>query len=171
MVSLESARYLVGLTGEVYMSIQLKFNHKDGLRLRQQMAHSVDRTSDGIVVSGKEWRFEGADVDQDRDLRKVDGEGKHIKLGTYTVFLTAGMKNLVVEKKGKVEHIDFRNSSLRNQMKVRMQTLIETKKAKDGKTPVMEWKDSGTAQYIPSNTWSGVSVGDGVRSILDEMPT
>jgi hypothetical protein len=153
------------------MSIQLNLKFVEGLRVRQQSAHKVERARDGTPVQSTEWRFDSADVEQDRDSRRVDRDGKPEKLGTFTVHIVAGLKNMVLEKKGKVAHVEFRNGAIRNQMSLRMQTLIETKIAKDGKTPVMEWKDSGIKQYVPPNSWSGVSIGDGQRAILDECPT
>jgi hypothetical protein len=153
------------------MSVMLKIGFVEGLRVRQQSAHKVERTAEGAVIQGTEWRFDPTDVEQDRDQRRVDRDGKPEKLGTFTVHVVAGLKNMVLEKKGKVEHIQFRNSALRNQMRIRVQSQIETRKAKDGKTPVMEWKDSGPVQYIPPNSWTGVSIGDGARAIVDELPT
>jgi hypothetical protein len=159
------------------MSIQLKLQHAEGLRLRQQTAREIEK--DGAKV--KEWKFdqltdyEGRpcdEVDQDRDPRLVDGAGKKIKLGKYTVHITAGTRNLVVERKGKVTSLDFKNEAIRNQMRVRYQELKETaRKTKDGKV-VHEWKDSpGNPIFIPPNTWGGAFIGDGQRAILDEMPT
>ena len=159
------------------MSITLKLKHVEGLLLRNQSAHKLDRTVDGTIVKGEEWRFD-PDVDpqhkglkQDEDPRKVETDGSYVKLGTYTIYITAGLKNLVVEKKGKIEHIDFRNSSLRNQIRVRYQKLVNVNAGKDGKKPDMKWQNDGQPQYVPANAWTGVSVGDGQRAIVDEMPT
>ena len=149
------------------MSITLKLQHQDNLRLRQQSAHKVERTESGTILKGTEWRFEPEDCKQDEDLRKIDAEGKKLKLGTYTIYITAGLKNLVIERKGKVEHVDFRNSSLRNQMRVKYQKLVKP----DPKKTNQEWRDDGIPQYIPANTFTGVFVGDGQRAIVDEMPT
>lgn len=167
------------------MSIQLRLTHEEGLRLRQQTAHKIDRVEEhkdggGAVKSGTDWRFDkyqdatGKTYDecpQDEDNRRVGPDGKHVKLGTYTLHLTSNMRNLVVERKGKVVPFNFKNPAIRNQMRVKYQTLEKTgRKTKDGKD-VHEWKDSGNAQYIPPNTFGGAYVGDGQRAILDEMPT
>lgn len=152
------------------MSITLKITHLDGMRLRQQ---SASRKEDGTL----EWKFDPTELQQDEDPRKVDSHGKHEKLGTYTMHLTSSLKNLVVEKKGKQESCNFRNSSLRNQMRMKVQTLTEIKPVKLDeagnvlKRAVMEWKDGGAVQYIPANQWTGIMVGDNQRAILDEMPT
>ena len=166
MVCVEPTGNLEWLIGEA-MSITLKLNHVDGLNLRQQMANKVERTEGNQVVRGTEWKLEPAidpvtGLDQDRDIRKIGVDGKKEKLGTYTVHITAGLKNLIVSKKGPIVSVDFRNSSLRNQMRIKMQKF-DTKDKK--------WKDDGSAQYIPPNSPYGVYVGDGQRAILDEMPT
>ena len=177
------------------MSIQLKLQHEDGLRLRQQQAQVVTRTEDkvivdadgnkqtirgGLITEGKEWKFvKGQDnnghvteeVQQDEDLRRTDSNGKKLKLGTYTVHLTAGMRNLVVERTGKVAPFNFKNPAVRNQLRAKYQTLEKTgRKTKDGKD-VHEWKDSGQPQYFPANTFVGVFVGTGQRAVIDECPT
>ena len=171
------------------MSVTLKLTHEEGLRLRQQSAHKIERVASlvdgkevdgGAVKSGTDWRFDKfqepngqvrEDCPQDEDMRRVGPDGKKIKLGTYTVHVTAGMRNLVVERKGKVKAVDFKNPAIRNQLRVKYQTLEKTgRKTKDGKE-VHEWKDSGTPQYVPPNTFGGAFVGDGQRAIIDEMPT
>jgi hypothetical protein len=167
------------------MAIQLKLTHEEGLRLRQQTAHKVERAATGpdgggVPVMGTDWKFDkyqdttgktSEEVPQDRDPRRVGPDGKHIPLGTYTVHVTANMRNLVVERKGKVTAFNFKNPAVRNQMRIRYQTLEKNgKKTKDGKD-IHEWKDSGQPQYIPPNTFGGAFVGDNQRAILDEMPT
>jgi len=144
------------------MSIKLSLKHSDGLRLRNQ---SATKTDQGVI-----WKFDPEDCKQDEDLRHVEPDGSHTKLGTYTTYITTGLKNLVVERKGKVDHFDFRNSALRNQLRIRYQKLVEVKTGKEGKVS-KEWRFDGQPTYIPPNTWSGVFVGDGQRAILDEMPT
>src|ERR1700731_1820696 len=159
------------------MSIELRLTHEEGLRLRQQSAHSVTRAEGSLVTAGKDWRFdklqdyEGKpvdEVDQDRDPRQVDGAGKKLKLGKYTVHITAGTRNLVVERKGKVKSMDFLNRAIRNPLRIRYQELKDTgRKTKEGKA-VHEWKDAaGAPIYIPPNTWGGAFVGDGQRAIID----
>jgi hypothetical protein len=107
---------------------------------------------------------------QDTDTRRLDNHGKPLPLGTYTCHIAANLRNLVVEKKGKVEAIQFRNASLRNQMKIRQQEFVDSgKKDKAGK-PIKEWKTT-KQEYLPANEWGGVFAGDGTRAILDEMPT
>jgi hypothetical protein len=172
------------------LSIQLKLTHADGLRLRQQSATDVERVEkvpgqDGaeieLKIKAKDWKFdkltdyEGRpvdEVDQDRDHRQVDLAGKKLKLGTYSIYITAGTRNLVVERKGKVTSLDFMNRALRNQLRIKYQILKETgRKTKDGK-PIHQWEDSpGQATYVPPNTWAGAFVGDNQRAIIDEMPT
>ena len=172
------------------MAIQLRLQHEEGIRLRQQQASDVTRTEDkvvdgqtvrgGLVVGGKEWKFvKGTDsnghptedVQQDEDPRRVDGAGKKLKLGTYTVHITAGVRNLVVERNGKIAPFSFKNPAVRNQIRVRYQTLEKTgRKTKDGKD-VHEWKDSGFPSYHAPNSFMGVFVGTGQRAIIDEMPT
>jgi hypothetical protein len=153
------------------MSVTLKLKHQDGTRFRQQMARKVERTENGTVLKGTEWAFEREDCQQDEDARKVDSDGKKLKLGTYTIYVTAGLKNLVIEKKGKVEHVDFRNSSLRNQLRVQYQKLVDANEKKGDKKPHFEWRNDGSPQYVPANTFTGVFVGDNQRAIIDEMPT
>jgi hypothetical protein len=174
------------------LSIQLRLQHEDGIRLRQQQSQEVTRTEDrnvdgqtvrgGLVVpaSAKEWKFvrgtdqnghPSEDVQQDEDPRRVDMNGKKLKLGTYTVHITAGVRNLVVERNGKTKSFDFKNPAVRNQVRVKYQTLEKTgRKTKDGKD-VHEWKDSGLPSYFPPNAFMGVFVGTGQRAIVDEMPT
>lgn len=169
------------------MSIQLRLTHEEGIRLRQQTAHTVERTEgpERLVVAGKDWKFDkyqdatGKTTDecpQDEDNRRVGSDGKKLKLGTYTIHVTAGTRNLVVERKGKTKSFEFKNPAIRNQMRVKYQTLVE--KLKDGKPvtqngkPVHVWEDTpGQPQYIPPNSFGGVFVGDTQRAILDEMPT
>jgi hypothetical protein len=171
------------------MSIQLKLNYEEGVRLRQQSAHKVERQKalvdgkevpGGPVTGGTDWRFDkfqfpnGKTVEecqQDEDPRRVGNDGQKVKLGTYTLYITAGTRNLVVERRGKVIPFNFKNTALRNQMRIKYQTLEKTaRKTKDGKD-VHEWHDSGVPQYIPPNTPCGVFVGDSQRAIVDEMPT
>jgi hypothetical protein len=156
------------------MSIQLKIDHVDDLRLRHQMAHKVERVQSkegigsGEVTSGTEWRF-ADEVERDRDPRRVDANGHPILLPHYTFHIAYGLKNVVIEKKGKVETLSFRNSSIRNQMRIKLQVLTVTGENKKGDA-IKEWKDQ-TPQYVPPNTWTGVAVGDGLRAVCDEMPT
>ena len=94
-----------------------------------------------------------------------------MQLGTYTLHVTHGMNNLVIERKGKVAPFNFKNGSIRNQVRIQYQRLIDSgRKTKDQK-PVHEWKNDGQAQYLPPNTFGGAFVGDGQRAIVDEMPT
>lgn len=170
------------------MSIQLKLQHEEGVRLRQQSAHKVERVQlivdgkkveGGAIKSGTDWRFDkfqfpnGAITDecqQDEDPRRVGNDGKKLKLGTYTIHVTAGTRNLVVERKGKVAPYNFKNTAIRNQMRIRYQTLEKTDRKSGGKD-VYEWHDSGQPQYVSPNTFCGVFVGDSQRAIIDEMPT
>jgi hypothetical protein len=172
------------------MSVQLKLQDSEGLRLRQQSATDVERKEkvkgqDGaeveLLIKSKDWKFdkladyEGKPVDfmdQDRDARLVDGAGKKMKLGTYSPYITAGTKNLVVERKGKVKSLDFLNRAIRNTLRIKYQILKETgRKTKDGK-PIFQWEDSpGQATYVAPNEWGGAFVGDNQRAIIDEMPT
>ena len=159
------------------MSITLKLQHADGLRLRQQVATNVTRTNEGAVIGGKEWKFEPKDCERELHQRLVGPDGKKVPLDHYIVYVTAGLRNLVIERKGKVEAYNFLNSALRNQMRVKYQKLTavldkkgEPSKTKEGKT-IMEWKDDGQPQYVPANTFTGVYVGDGQRAMIDECPT
>lgn len=164
------------------MSVTLKLVHEEGIRLRQQAAHKIDHKDEktGAVTQTVDWRFvkrpasDGKVVEecqQDEDPRRVEANGRKVQLGTYTVHVTAGANNLVVERKGKVAPFNFKNNSIRNQVRVQYQKLIDSgRKTKDSK-PVHEWKNDGAAKYIPCNTFDGVFVGDGQRAIIDEMPT
>ena len=164
------------------MSIQLRLKHEEGLRLRQQTAQTVQRTNadgSGFVKAGTDWKFDRYQdptgkmldtVPQDRDQRRVGADGKHVELGTYTLHITAGLRNLVVERKGKVNAYNFKNEAIRNQMRVQYQKLQPTERKKGGQT-VHEWVNDGQPQYIAPNTFGGVYVGDGQRAVLDEMPT
>jgi hypothetical protein len=164
------------------MSVTLKLQHEEGIRLRQQSAHKIEHVDDKTKISSTQtdWRFvkrpasDGKIVEecqQDEDPRRVDSHGRKAQLGTYTVHITAGMNNLVIERKGKVAPYSFKNPAIRNQVRVQHQRLVDSgRKTKDAK-PVHEWKNDGAAKYIPPNTFDGVFVGDGQRAILDEMPT
>jgi len=155
------------------MAITLRLNHIEGLRLRQQQARQVEfaeGANGGQAVKGTEWTFDQHDCVQDTDTRKVDNHGKPLQLGTYTIHIAANLRNLVVEKKGKVEAIPLRNSALRNQMKIRQQEYRDTdKKDKAGK-PIKAWVTT-KQEYLPANEYGGVFAGDNTRAILDEMPT
>ncbi len=164
------------------MSVTLKLVHEEGVRLRQQMAHKTEHKDEltGEVSKRTDWRFtkrqdsNGHHVEecqQDEDYRRVDANGKKLKLGTYTVHVTSGMNNLVIERKGKVAPFNFKNPAIRNQVRVQYQALVDSGRQTKDKKPVHEWRNDGQAKYIPPNTFDGVFVGDGVRAIVDEMPT
>jgi hypothetical protein len=163
------------------MSVTLKLVHEEGIRLRQQSAHKIEnRDLTGAVSQSVDWRFvkrpasDGKiveDCQQDEDARRVDASGRKMQLGTYTLHITAGMNNLVIERKGKVASFGFKNSAIRNQVRVQHQRLVDSGRQTKDKKPVYEWKNDGAAKYIPPNTFDGVFVGDGQRAILDEMPT
>ncbi len=164
------------------MSVTLKLVHEEGIRLRQQAAHKIEHVDEKTKLSSiqTEWRFVKRpdssgrvveDCPQDEDPRRVGSDGKKIQLGTYTVHVTAGMNNLVIERKGKVAPFNFKNGAIRNQVRVQYQKLVDSgRKTKDSK-PVHEWKNDGAAKYIPPNTFDGAFVGDGQRAIVDECPT
>lgn len=164
------------------MSVTLKLVHEEGIRLRQQAAHKIDHKDEktGAVTQTVDWRFvkrpasNGKIVEecqQDEDPRRVDSSGRKIQLGTYTVHITSGMNNLVVERKGKVAPFNFKNNSIRNQVRIQYQKLVDSGRKTNKDQPVHEWKNDGPAKYIPSNTFDGVFVGDGQRAIVDECPT
>lgn len=152
------------------MSIQLQFKAVDGIRVRQQTAVKVERETDGIKHVVTEWKFDQPDLEQDRDKRLVGPDGKHVPTGFFSVYVTTGLKNLVVERKGPTEPIEFRNSSLRNQLRIRPQQWVDLNVG-TGKKPHLQWRDYGAAQYVPANTFTGMFVGDTQRVIIDEMPT
>jgi hypothetical protein len=165
------------------MSVTLKLVHEEGIRLRQQAAHKTEHTDEktAALIQTVDWRFtkrptsDGKGVveecQQDEDPRRIDSNGHKIKLGTYTVHVTANMNNLVIERKGKVSPFNFKNPAIRNQVRLQYQRLVDSgRKTKDQK-PVHEWKNDGPAKYIAPNTFDGVFVGDGQRAIVDEMPT
>ena len=94
------------------MSVTLKLVHEEGLRLRQQSAHKVEHKdlTTGAPTQTVDWRFvkrpasDGKIVEecqQDEDARRVDSNGRKVQLGTYTLHITAGMNNLVIERKGR----------------------------------------------------------------------
>lgn len=164
------------------MSVTLKLTHEEGLRLRQQSAHKIEHKDEktGTTSTTTEWRFvkrpdsSGKIVEecqQDEDPRRVDSHGRKAQLGTYTVHITAGMNNLVIEKKGKVTPYQFKNPAIRNQVKVQHQRLVDSGRKTQDKKPIHEWKNDGAAKYVPPNSFDGVFVGDGQRAILDECPT
>jgi hypothetical protein len=164
------------------MSVTLKLVHEEGIRLRQQAAHKIEHKDEktGVTAQTVDWRFvkrpasDGKIVEecqQDEDPRRVDSNGRKMQLGTYTIHVTSGANNLVVERKGKVAPFNFKNNSIRNQVRVQYEKLVDSgRKTKEHK-PVHEWKKDGPAKYIPCNTFDGVFVGDGQRAIVDEMPT
>jgi hypothetical protein len=156
------------------MSVSIKLNHEEGIRLRQQSAHKDELTNT------VEWRFikrpasDGKiteECQQDEDPRRTDSHGRKEKLGTYTLHITANMNNLVIERKGKVAPYQFKNPAIRNQVRVQHQRLVDSGRVTKDKKPVHEWKNDGAPKYVPANTFDGVFVGDGQRAILDEMPT
>lgn len=154
------------------MAIALRFEHVDGIRLRQQMAQKTERNKDGVISLGTEWRFEKAPGSrEDAEVpRDVDQRTKE-PTSTYSPTINYGLKNLIVERKGPIVHLQFRNSSVRNQLRIKVQSLTSTgKKGSDG-VEIKKWQDSGPVQYLAPQMWGGVAVGDGVRAILDEMPT
>jgi hypothetical protein len=166
------------------MSITLKLVHEEGIRLRQQAAHKIEEKVDQLTgdktPASVDWRFvkrPGSDgkiteeCGQDEDPRRVDSNGRKVQLGTYTLHITSGMNNLVIERKGKVAPFSFKNNSIRNQVRVQHQRLVDSGRTTKDKKPVHEWKNDGTAKYVPANTFDGVFVGDGQRAILDECPT
>lgn len=151
--------------------MEIRLDHAEGLRLRQQQAQKVERSVDGQVVQSVDWKFEGPDVGRNVDPRRRDHNGAPLQLPHYTAHISYGLKNLVVEKKGAIVTIPFRNSSLRNQIRIKQQAFVEIGKKDRAGHQIKEWKDQGAPVYVPANTFSGVSVGDGQRAILDEMPT
>lgn len=154
------------------MAIFLKFDHVDGLRLRQQIAQDVKRheKETGTVLSSKEWRFEKDPItSKDAEVPLDIDQRTQKPLSTYSVTVNFGLKNIVIEKKGSGVNVSFRNSSVRNQLRVKTQELREVKKDVKGNA-VKEWKDTGTSYLLPSN-WGGVYVGDNQRAVVDEMPT
>ena len=154
------------------MAIFLKFDHVDGLRLRQQIAQDVKRheKETGIVIDAKEWRFDKDPITRkDAELPLDIDQRTQKPLSTYSATINFGLKNLVIEKKGAGVNVSFRNSSVRNQMRIKTQELVEVKKDSKG-APVKEWRDTGTSYLQPSN-WGGVYVGDSQRAVVDEMPT
>lgn len=163
------------------MSVTLKLVHEEGIRLRQQAAHKIDHTDmTGATSQTVDWRFvkrpasDGKIVEecqQDEDARRVDANGRKMQLGTYTLHVTSGMNNLVIERKGKVTPFNFKNGAIRNQVRVQYQKLVDSGRQTKDKKPVHEWKNDGAAQYLPPNTFGGAFVGDGQRAIIDEMPT
>lgn len=172
------------------MSVTLKLVHEEGIRLRQQSAHKIEGKPEhkdeltGVVTPAVapsvDWRFikrlasDGKTVEecqQDEDPRRVGNDGKKLQLGTYTVHVTYGMNNLVIERKGKVTPFNFKNPAIRNQVRIQYQTLVDSGRQTKDKKPVHEWKNSGQPQYLPPNTFGGAFVGDGQRAIIDEMPT
>ena len=163
------------------MSVTLKLNHEEGIRLRQQSAHKIEQKDiTGEAHTVTDWRFvkrpasDGKIVEecqQDEDPRRVDSNGRKMQLGTYTVHVTAGMNNLVIERKGKVSPFNFKNGAIRNQVRIQYQTLVDSGRQTKDKKAVHEWKNSGQPQYLPPNTFGGAFVGEGQRAIVDEMPT
>jgi hypothetical protein len=180
------------------MSVTLKLNQEEGIRLRQQEAHKVEQkvprkverkneltgevehVTEHDTVKVTEWRFRKIltsdgktteDCQQDEDPRRVDSTGRKVQLGTYTVHITSGMNNLVIERKGKVAPFNFKNNAIRNQVRIRYQRLVDSGRVTKDKKPIHEWKDDGQPQYLPPNTFGGAFVGDGQRAIVDEMPT
>src|SRR5712675_264036 len=119
------------------MSVTLKLVHEEGIRLRQQAAHKIEHVDEKTQLSSiqTDWRFvkrqasDGKTVEecgQDEDPRRVDASGRKAQLGTYTVHVTAGMNNLVIERKGKVAPFSFKNPAIRNQVRVQHQKLVDS---------------------------------------------
>lgn len=145
------------------MSTQILLRHVDGLRLRQQQFKDVpDSRFKGELKEGespptvKAWKFDpdGGDVRQDIDQRT------HEPLGVYSPYISYGIRNLVMERKGKAENISFRNGNVRQTLKVTQQELGKDKK----------WKPTGV-NMVPPNSWGGAFIGDGNRAIVEELPT
>ncbi len=150
MVSLDAAPCLEWLNKGECMSVQLKLEKVEGVRYRQQMY----RDSNAKGEKGKAWVFEPTACQPDLDPRTQE------PLKVFTVYVAAGLKNLVIEKTGAAMTINFRNSSVRNQLRIRQQT-----KDKAGK-----WENVRD-EYVKPNTYSGAFVGSDNRAIVDEMPT
>jgi len=158
------------------MTIFLRIQHIDGLRIRQQVAHNVERVqktelSDGLVVGGKEWKFEKdpitkKDVEVPRDLDQRTQK----PLDTYSFSVSFGLKNAVIDRHGKAENVSFRNESVRNVLRIKVQSFDPTDKRGADKEFIKAWKDHSTL-FIQPSQWGGAVVGDGLRAILDELPT
>jgi hypothetical protein len=133
------------------MSVQLKLEKIAGVRYRQQTQR--ESTGKGGEKT-KIWAFEPGDCQPDLDQRTRE------PLPSFTVYVSAGLKNLVVEKTGADTTVNFHNSSVRNQLRIRQQS-----KDKNGK-----WENVRD-EYVPANTFCGVFVGAANRAIVDEMPT
>jgi hypothetical protein len=158
------------------MAIALRLEHVDGLRLRQQLAtakRNNTKEGDNTILGGVDWHFEkvsgtheDAVVPRDLDARTRE------PTNTYSPTINFGLKNLVIERKGPITHLEFRNTSVRNQLRIKTQTNVSTgRRTKDG-ADIKVWEDSGVPpQYLAPQLWGGVAVGDGTRVILDEMPT
>jgi hypothetical protein len=135
------------------------------------VTQSASGLSDGLVVNGKDWRFEkdpvtkkDVDIDFDRDPRTQQ------PLKTHSFSLSFGLKNAVIDRHGKAENVAFRNESVRNVLRVKILSHEPTaKKAADGDF-IRAWKEHSTI-FVPPGQWGGAVVGDGLRAILDEMPT
>lgn len=143
------------------MSITLRFTHIEGLTLQQQTLHKEK--------DSQTWKNDPETARRDVDYKQLDSKGRPRQLDSYEpLYVTAGMRNVVLTKKGPIVHVDFRNSSLRNQLRLKTQVLTEVKGDKGAVKK--EWKDSSTS-FVAANTFSGAFIGDGQRAILDEMPT
>lgn len=155
------------------MAIFLRIEHIDGLRMRQQTAQKVQREgTDGTVKAGTEWRFDKDPVSKEdalvqRDLDSRTREPTNI----YSPVLNFGLRNLVIERKGPVVAIAFRNSSVRNQLRIRYEQFLPTGKKNSKDEDILEWRSTAAPTYILPSQWGGVSVGTGIRAFLDEMPT
>lgn len=158
------------------MTIFLKIEDIDGLRIRQQVATTVTRVTEsemsgGLVVGGKDWKFEKdpltkKDVDVALDLDPRTQQ----PLKTHSFSLSFGLKNAVVDRHGKAENVAFRNESVRNVLRVKVQSFEPTDKRGHDKEFIKVWKDHSTL-FVQPGQWGGAVVGDGLRAILDEMPT
>lgn len=140
------------------MSIQLRIDHVEGLKLRQQTYKDKLDAEPTVNEKGekfypKDWYFEPDDCLRDLDPRTREPTNH------YTTYVGAHLKNLVLEKSGSASNLMFRNSSIRNQLRLRAQRKHKGKWITE--------RDS----YLDPNTYGGVYIGDGLRTIVDEVPT
>jgi len=158
------------------MTIFLRIEDIEGLRIRQQIGQKVSRVvgsdlSDGLVTGNTEWKFEKDPITRhDVEIALDLDQRTQRPLKTRSFSVSFALKNAIVDRKGKAENVSFRNESVRNVLRVKVQSLDATDKKDSNKEFIKAWKDH-TTLFVQPGQWGGAVVGDGLRAILDEMPT
>lgn len=158
------------------MAIQLTIEHVDGLRLRQQVHRASVDPKTGTVTKTNEWVFQKDPLNRnDLEVPRVLDPRTREPTKFYMPVINGGVQNLVIDKKGTPAPVSFRNTSLRNTIRIRTFVQMEEKRpgAKEGEKEqsVRAWRPNLTPVFLGPQEVGGVVVGDGVRAFVEELPT